>query len=93
MKLQPLGERTAIDVLIWLTERPDDLSAFLTATGVNPGDISGLAGTPGFHLALLDFLLAEDARVLAFAADHNLRPESLAAARATLPGGQDPHWT
>lgn len=93
MKQQSLGQRTAIDALIWLTGRPEDFSAFLTATGVEPGDISQLAGEAGFHLALLDFLLAEDQRVLAFAADHGIQPELLLQARASLPGGQDPHWT
>ena len=93
MKHQFLGQRTAIDALIWLTDRPEELSAFLTATGVNPGDLAAMAAENGFHLALLDFLLAEDARVIAFCADHAIAPEILLQARASLPGGQDPHWT
>jgi hypothetical protein len=83
----------ATDALIWLAGRPEDLGAFLAAAGAGPADLRARAGDPEFLGFLLDFMLQEDARVLAFASNAGLPPETLARARATLPGGYAPDWT
>jgi len=83
----------ATDALIWLADRPDDLSIFLAAAGAAPSDLRDRAGDPEFLGFLLDFVLQEDARVLAFATDARLPPETLARARSALPGGYAPDWT
>ena len=43
--------------------------------------------------AILDFLLEDEARLLAFCADTGIAPAAPMAARVHLPGGDVPHWT
>lgn len=92
-----MNEKNAIavaqDAIIWLSHDPDTLGTFLSASGAAPGDLAGLLGDPGFLGFLLDFVLGDDARVIAFAAAAGLRPEDVARARAALPGGAVPDWT
>lgn len=59
----------------------DGLAAERSA-GADPGTLAGV----------LDFVLQDDARVLAFAADAGLPPEAPMRARQKL-GGGDVHWT
>lgn len=69
------------------------LGAFLAATGADAAALRRGAGDPAFLGAVLDFLLQEDARVLAFAEAEGIPPTWPGLARAALPGGQLPHWT
>jgi len=46
-----------------------------------------------FLAAVMDFLLADDRRVLDFCAAQGLRPDAALRARAHLPGADLPHWT
>ena len=78
--------------LVWLAATPEALTAFLAASGLPPGAIRARAGEPEFLGFVLDFVLASDASVLAFAVEADLAPEEPARARAVL-GGGDPHWT
>lgn len=68
-------------------------AAFLSATGLSAAALRGVARDPQALGAVLDFLLAEDARVLALAAAAGCAPEDVARARQSLPGGETPHWT
>ena len=81
------------DALLWLTTDPERIGAFLGASGADPAALSGLAADPQFLGFVLDFLLASDESVLAFAASAGLPPEAVARARAILPGGEVPDWT
>ena len=56
------------DALLWLTTDPERIGAFLGASGADPAALSGLAADPQFLGFVLDFLLASDESVLAFAA-------------------------
>ena len=78
--------------LIWIAGEPELLSAFLAASGLAPEAIRARAADPEFLGFVLDFVLAADAHVLAFAAAASLPPEAPARARAAL-GGGEPHWT
>lgn len=88
-----LAETIALQALAWLAGQEDLLRVFMGATGATPGDLRARAGDPAFHGAVLDFLLMDDDWIRAFAADHALAPESIAQARAALPGGEQVHWT
>lgn len=80
------------DAVIWLAGQPEELTAFLGASGLAHGSLRGRAGDPEFLGFVLDFVLGADARVLDFARSAGLRPEDPARARAAL-GGGDRHWT
>ena len=87
-------QATAIgqNALIWLAARPDALTAFLAAAGLAPEMIRARASEPEFLGFVLDFVLASDASVLAFATETGLSPLEPARARAVL-GGGEPRWT
>jgi len=87
------AEALAIAALGWIAEDPDRIGAFLGQSGLDPGVLRARAGEPELLAAVLDFVLSEDAHVLGLAAREGVRPEAVAAARAHLPGGADPHWT
>lgn len=90
---QDRAEWLALVALGWLAADAGRLAAFLAATGAAPSDLRARAGEAAFLGGVLDFVLAEDARVLAVAAEAGVPPGEVAAARAALPGGGTPHWT
>ena len=51
------------------------------------------AGDVDFQGAILDFLMMDDAWVIAFCDQHALLYTAPQAARAALPGGAPIHWT
>ncbi len=69
------------------------IGPFLAATGASPDEVRARAADPDFHLAILDFLLQDDQRVIAFCDAHGLAYTEPMQARAALPGGELPHWT
>lgn len=87
------AEALALRALAWLAEDRGRLGAFLAETGAGPDDLRRGAGDPALLAAVLDFVLGADARVTGLAAALGLPPGQVAAARAALPGGTDPHWT
>lgn len=87
------AETLALQALGHLATHDDLLEAFLAATGADLAGLRAGAGDPAFLGAVLDFLLQEDDRVLAFATALGIAPSLTAQARAALPGGQAWHWT
>lgn len=87
------AETLALRAFAWLCDDPALRNGFLRETGIAPASLAQALESPGFLAAVLDFLLAEDARVLAFCAAHGLPPGEPMRARAHLPGGDLPHWT
>jgi hypothetical protein len=83
----------ARDALLWLLGRPDDLGAFMGASGLDLADLRARAGEPEFLGFVLDFLLADEALLGAFAAEAGLPPDAPRRARLALPGGDVPEWT
>lgn len=76
----------AIDALSFLSENPEHLQRFLETSGLQASDIRHAAAEPSFFLSLLDFMLSDEATLLAFAAHAHLVPERVAQARQTLGG-------
>lgn len=91
--MQDHAEAFALRVLAWLVGNDELLPVFLGSTGASEADLRTRAGEPEFLAAVLDFLLMDDAWVLAFCADEGVPGEAVMRARADLPGGADPHWT
>lgn len=92
-----MGHEGAIELgqtaLIWLSNEPEALGAFLGASGIAPDEVRLRAAEPEFLGFVLDFLLGDEPMLLAFCRDTGVAPTWPASARAILPGGDLPHWT
>ena len=87
------AETLALKALAWLVGNEDLLPVFLGATGASENDLREQAGDPAFLGSVLDFLMMDDAWVVAFC-DVDATPyEHPMLARAALPGGAQVHWT
>lgn len=84
---------TALRAAAWLASDRERLDHFLAASGIGAGDLQAGLAEPHVQAAILDFVLMDDAWILAFAASAGIAPEHVAAARTMLPGGQAPNWT
>ena len=82
-----------LQALAFVAADEDLLLPFLAQSGLGAGELRDRAEDPDLLGAVVDFLLAEDARVLAFAAAAGIAPAEVPALRAALPGGDVPHWT
>ena len=93
MDARESAETVALRVLGWLAARDDLLPVFLDASGCDLADLRRRAGESEFLASVVDFVLSDDAWVIAFSQDSGLPFEALARARASLPGGTLPNWT
>jgi len=84
----PDAELVAVNALGFLADRPEDLGRFLALSGIDPADLRGLAGDPDFLGGILDFLLGDESLLLAYSADAELPPETIALARRQLDRGR-----
>ncbi|SDW97920.1 DUF3572 domain-containing protein [Roseicitreum antarcticum] len=87
------AEIIALQVLGWLASDDDLLGVFMGASGLAEGDLRARAQDPHFLGSVLDFVLMDDAWVVAACDTVGLRYEQLAMVRAALPGGEQVHWT
>ncbi len=88
-----MAEGIAIAALEWLGGQPDLLAVFMGASGLDAAMLPEVADEPGFLGGVLDFLLLDDAHVLAFCAACDLPNDAPMQARMALPGGDLPNWT
>jgi hypothetical protein len=97
MTAGPIGraeaEVLAVRVLAWLAADTGRIGRFLALSGAGPAELRARAAEPEFLGFVLDYLLADEAALLAFAAAEGVRPELAMRARAALPGGDLPDWT
>ena len=87
------AERVGIQVLGWLAGHDDMLTLFLGMTGIAADDLRSRASEPEFLGFVLDFLLSDDAMVMAFCEDAHMATDAPMLARSALPGGDVPSWT
>jgi len=87
------AERVGIQVLGWLAGHDDMLTQFLGMTGIAADDLRSRASEPEFLGFVLDFLLSDDAMVMAFCEDAHMSTDTPMLARGALPGGDVPNWT
>lgn len=90
---QDTAEAIALRALAWLAGQEDLLPVFLGASGASALDLRERAEDPDFLASVLDFLVMDDAWVLAFCSAEGLQPGVPMQARAALPGGAQTHWT
>lgn len=87
------AELIAIQALGHIAAEEDLLFAFVDMTGLSPSELKARAEEPEILGGILDFILMDDQRLLAFCESANLRPELPGIARKLLPGGEEIHWT
>lgn len=78
------AEALAIQALLHLVGDPESLGQFLAETGLSPDTIREAASDPAFLLAVLDFMLADESRLMAFAAHDGLDPAQISKAADRL---------
>ncbi len=83
----------ALQALGWMGGQEEILSGFLGASGMDIDTLKQNAAQSETLLAILDYLLSEDAWVRDFCQQTGLAPEAPLMARAALPGGAEMHWT
>ncbi|WP_417211517.1 DUF3572 domain-containing protein [Antarctobacter sp.] len=87
------AETVGLQAVAWVAGNDELLPVFLGATGASEADFRDGLQDPAFQGSVLDFLLMDDAWVMAFCTDLGLKPEHPMAARMVLPGGEMVHWT
>lgn len=87
------AELIAIQALGHIAGEEDLLFAFVDLTGLSPDELRARAGEPEILGGVLDFILMDDQRLLAFCQAVNMKPEIPGIARRLLPGGEEVHWT
>ena len=90
---QEFAETVGLQALGWLAGHEELLPVFLGATGADLPDLRSRASDPVFLGSVLEFILMDDAWVVAFCDAAGLAYDMPARARASLPGGQQTHWT
>jgi len=90
---QDSAETIALQALGWLAANEGLLPVFLGATGASEADLRARATEPEFLGSVLDFLMMDDAWVVAFCEGQGLPFDRPMMARAALPGGSQVNWT
>jgi hypothetical protein len=75
------AEMLAIQALGFIAEDDARMSAFISATGIEPSAIRDAAHEPDFLTGVLDHMLADESLLTGFADSAGLNPASIAKAR------------
>jgi hypothetical protein len=84
------AETVALQALAWLAGEEDHLARFMGLAGLSVDELRARAAEPAFLGGVLDFVLENEALLLAFAEAAGLKPEAVARVRRQLPGA--PVW-
>jgi hypothetical protein len=76
----------AVAALGFIASDPERLGRFLAITGIGPESIRAAASQPDFLLGVLDYLVSDEALLVAFAKESDFEPEHVARARELLAG-------
>lgn len=84
------AEALALTALAFLLEDPGRTDRFLGATGVDGTALSACLGDPVFLGCVLDFVIADEALLLAVSEASGLRADCVVRQRQRLPGALPP---
>ncbi|SNR64642.1 DUF3572 domain-containing protein [Puniceibacterium sediminis] len=87
------AEVIGLQAVAWLAANEELLPIFQGSTGASEDDFRRGLSDPVFQGSVLDFLLMDDAWIMAFCDTQSLGYELLMQVRAMLPGGEQVHWT
>lgn len=88
-----VAEKVALQAIVWLAQNDELLPVFMGSTGSDEASFRNGLQSAEFQASVLDFLMMDDAWVVAFCDAQSLPYDSLMRARAALPGGEQVHWT
>jgi hypothetical protein len=83
------AETLAIEALGFVAGEPESLAHFLAASGIGPATLRRAAADPAFLAGVLDFLLANEPLLVAFAGRAGIPPERIGEARRALSSGAE----
>ncbi|WP_321390834.1 DUF3572 domain-containing protein [Emcibacter sp.] len=86
--MQEQAELLALDALTFIAEDTESFVAFLRLSGLEKETLTRHAGDPAILGSVLDFLLQDEKRLLAFCESRELNPDRPARARMCLPGAE-----
>jgi hypothetical protein len=92
-KGRDFAEIVALKALTWVVSQEDMLGGFLGTSGTARDELRQRVSEPEFLGSVLDYILTDDAWVIAFCDENDLAYEVPMTARQALPGGQDVSWT
>ena len=78
------GEEIAVSALGFLAEDEVRLSRFLSLSGLGPHNLRAAAADSGFLTAVLDYNMADEKLLVAFATAQSLSPDAVGAARRAM---------
>ena len=87
------AEMIGLQAVAWLAANDELLPVFMGATGASEDDFRKGLQDPDFQGSVLDFLMMDDAWIVAFCDASDLSYDTPMQARAMLPGGAQMHWT
>jgi hypothetical protein len=82
------AETLALEALTWLAGSETELAHFIASSGIDAGELRERAGESAMLRAVLDFVLSEDERLLAFCGAHDVQPRDVHMARHALDGAR-----
>jgi Protein of unknown function (DUF3572) len=88
-----MAEAVALQALTHIAADEDLLGAFLAQTGLAADELKTQATDPALLGGVLDFLMSDEAGLVAFCEAAQMEPEMPGLARRSLPGGEEVHWT
>jgi hypothetical protein len=90
--VQPDAATVGLQALAYIASDDTLIDRFLALTGMAPAELKENAQDPMVLGAVLDFLLADESLVIAFADSSDLSPEAPKRARMGLPGSTADGW-
>jgi hypothetical protein len=78
------AETIALNGLVFLAARTDDIERFLRNTGIDAAELRSRAADPDVLRAVLEYILAGDATTTGFCEEQSLAPRDLHAANHLL---------
>jgi hypothetical protein len=84
--LREAAEMLAVQALGFIAEEPQSLSRFLDTSGISADRIRAAAAEPGFLAGVLEYMLADENLLRAFADRAGIDPADVARAAHALGG-------
>jgi hypothetical protein len=79
----------ALNLIAFVASDEERFERFCALSGLLESEVKERLTDPAFLGFVFDYALQDEAMLLAFAAEHNIKPERFMTLRRTLPGATD----